>query len=394
MAGLAYANVIAEIQKTPKTLTLQVVPKAFDILQTVFNDTCGKSLVEKQETIYSTLQELATAKSIQKNTSQTQSLPMYKQKENIPQIKFHGVEQTSAVVGSNNNNYSDSNESALMNRMRKSLEQKEEFLRRPSQPYVFNKNFPMPVIQNKQSQQENVQREYYARPSRLVDYDFLGANLGQSKQAITSTSSQDLTSMGVSSFTNSRLSNQSALREQFFSSTYSPPPSTYSFTKLASPTPLFSSTPTSPHLPEPMNQIHSLGGSASNIMCTKKSLNSTTVEAGEKHLVSSASNSSFPVLRIVDNLTKQFETGRPLSPDGIIDRTAFHKSELSRLNTKQAEPNVALRRQVFEMKAESANWRRSTGELYFFFLLILSAYNMTGLPRKSNREYLSGTVNR
>lgn len=35
---------------------------------------------------------------------------------------------------------------------------------------------------------------------------------------------------------------------------------------------------------------------------------------------------------------------------------------ISRLNTKQAVPNVALRRQVFELKSENASWRRSSGE--------------------------------
>lgn len=35
VAGTPYAHVVAVIQQTPKTLTLQVVPKNYDILQTV-----------------------------------------------------------------------------------------------------------------------------------------------------------------------------------------------------------------------------------------------------------------------------------------------------------------------------------------------------------------------
>jgi C-terminal processing protease CtpA/Prc len=35
VAGTQYAHVVAAIQQTPKTLTLQVVPKNYDILQTV-----------------------------------------------------------------------------------------------------------------------------------------------------------------------------------------------------------------------------------------------------------------------------------------------------------------------------------------------------------------------
>ena len=38
VAGIQYAQVVATIQQTPKTLTLQVVPKAYDILQTVCNN--------------------------------------------------------------------------------------------------------------------------------------------------------------------------------------------------------------------------------------------------------------------------------------------------------------------------------------------------------------------
>lgn len=35
VARLPYAQVVATIQQTPKTLTLQVVPKNYDLLQTV-----------------------------------------------------------------------------------------------------------------------------------------------------------------------------------------------------------------------------------------------------------------------------------------------------------------------------------------------------------------------
>ncbi len=310
VAGRSYSDVVAAIQKTPKTLTLQVVPKSFDILQTIFSDTAHnpetnqrplqgfsqQSFQEKQESLYSTLHELAQAKSLEQQHG--------KQKENVPMIP-----------GDPKIEYS---ESAVMSRMRKSLEQKEEFLRRPSQPYVYN-SLPLPMLQPPKSFQTTEQNfRTRLKPSWPPNYDFNHP----AKQAVTSTSSQDLSSAGSPSYTNSRLNNQLALREQFFNSTYSPPASTYSLTKLASPSPLFSSTPTSPHLLEPPNpNAHqSLGGSAGNII-EKSSL----IEGVEKRM-----SPLMPVTRIVDNLTKQFETGRPLSPDGIADRTAFHKSELSR----------------------------------------------------------------
>lgn len=85
VAGTPYAHVVAVIQQTPKTLTLQVVPKNYDILQTFFGDTAHnpetntrqqslygsssgplkqvETLSDKQESLYSTLQSITSPNS-------------------------------------------------------------------------------------------------------------------------------------------------------------------------------------------------------------------------------------------------------------------------------------------------------------------------------------------
>lgn len=64
-------------------------------------------------------------------------------------------------------------------------------------------------------------------------------------------------------------------------------------------------------------------------------------------------------LHIVSEKTKLFESGRPLSPDGV-DRTLLYKSELSRLNQKVAVPNVAHRKKEFEQITDNSDYRLST----------------------------------
>lgn len=54
VASLPYAQVVATIQQTPKTLTLQVVPKNYDLLQTVSRvwsgqDSCSENLLRDLE---------------------------------------------------------------------------------------------------------------------------------------------------------------------------------------------------------------------------------------------------------------------------------------------------------------------------------------------------------
>lgn len=83
--------------------------------------------------------------------------------------------------------------------------------------------------------------------------------------------------------------------------------------------------------------------------------------------------SAFIGLQTVSTLSRQFESGRPLSPEGIPeDRTSLYRSELSRyilysfnnmiayyhihkilrLSWEKAVPHVSVRRQEFESRAK------------------------------------------
>lgn len=342
-----------------------------------------QNFTDKQESLYSTLQELAVGNANpninnnnnlyaepqrnhqkliqqrlqqqyprqmspqQQQQQQQQIMPMYKQKENIPQINLINPEMSSSSASSSVHSFdsrstltnSDINDS-VMSRLLKSVEQKEEFLRRPSQPYMVKMPFQA-ISEQQQFMMDNLQqREFYARPNRLQnsiwpphDASEMGNSLKPLLQhtsvsqpsSLTSTSSQDLQSAGNVNY-NSRLSNQLALREQFFNSASSPLPPTFALVKSASPTP-YSSLPTSPHfLDQPSAAHHGvLGGSAGNII--EKSGNLGIDDCHNRLLSSSPISPNG--LRFVSERTKLFESGRPLSPDGI-DRTALYKSELSR----------------------------------------------------------------
>ena len=155
-------------------------------------------------------------------------------------------------------------------------------------------------------------REFYSRPNRLQKpiwppHDFSS----DAKHVIVhhSPATPLSTSQELPAYS-SRLSNQLALREQFFNSS----PSSLQMAKSASPTP-YSSMPTSPHFVD-----QNISNSTGNIM--------DTAEDSSRRMASSPIPQP-PTLRMVSEYKKQFESGRPLSPDGI-DRQAMYKSELSR----------------------------------------------------------------
>lgn len=105
--------------------------------------------LSEKDSVYSTLQELGSKPN--NIYSEPQRLhfkhqQIYKQKENIPQISLNSDLSSASSTTSSVHSFdsrstltnNDLNDNLIMNRLRKSLEQKEEFLRRPSQPFVFN----------------------------------------------------------------------------------------------------------------------------------------------------------------------------------------------------------------------------------------------------------------
>lgn len=226
-------------------------------------------------------------------------------------------------------NASETGDNAIITRIRKSCEQKEEFLRRPSQPYVYNvpvssaKSLHSNSSPSKQpiifenivaSAQHPQHREFYSRPNRLQKAMWPPSHEQLTVSPIVHQSSTD--------YHSNDQKHHMSIREQFFNSIQQ---HQHQQTSHRSPSPF-------------------------------------TMEAHTKMETSETENlnrKEFPQLRLVSELTKQFSSGRPLSPDGI-DRTSLYRSELSRLQTKQVHPNVALRKREFELKAESEYWRRST----------------------------------
>ncbi|XP_055589672.1 uncharacterized protein LOC129741867 isoform X3 [Uranotaenia lowii] len=480
VTSIPYAQVVATIQQTPKTLTLQVVPKNYDLLQTYFSETAYNpetnqrpqpqqpqhqttlflpkaastptpssrptssnsnvitaahgaagvkrvlnDVQEKQESLYSTLQEIVgnavaggssssnnnggNNKAIYAEVSRVRSPPVaaeapqlhnpqqQQQRINKPLIfDFDPVKQQQYLVQqqqqqqkqllqqqqlqqqqqyrdsdsissydsiksgatltaspsdvlSLGNVSGESGDSAIMSRLRKSFEQKEEFLRRPIG------TTPLDVLQ---------QREFYSRPNRLqktVWPPMMPLAAGQQQQSSKATpviatttnnnsninpnEQQDSLTMAaqkplkISSGTQTAVpgkpvptareqhtSHLSAIREQFFSGVNGLNVDPYQIPPKSAPASLLPQQqlqPTQQQQQQPMLSPHSM--------------------------------------HVVSEKAKLFESGRPLSPDGV-DRAELYKSELSRLNPKQVVSNVSVRRKEFELKAESTGWRRSTEE--------------------------------
>ncbi|XP_062539497.1 uncharacterized protein LOC134207700 isoform X2 [Armigeres subalbatus] len=435
VASLPYAQVVATIQQTPKTLTLQVVPKNYDLLQTYFSDTAynpetnqrpqpqqlfipkaastpnsrtsiasggppaassvGVKRVltdqEKQESLYSTLQEIvenaAASKAIYAEVPKIRSPPvaaeapqrsaaakplvfdfdpvkqqhyLAQQQQQQQKLLQHGRDSDSissydsvksaATLSANDVQLMGGGDSAIMSRLRKSFEQKEEFLRRPA-PVTGSAN----VSQSSGAAPFDVQqREFYGRPNRLqksvwppiqqrqpppsiTTMPVISSNEHPQQDSLAKPSKMSSgTQTAVASVSNSiaagsnlttvreqHSSHLSAIREQFFSGINGLAP--------------FSEGPPKSAPPSLAYQQQQLSGSQSALPLSPQSMH------------------------VVSEKAKLFESGRPLSPDGI-DRAELYKSELSRINTKQVVANVAVRRKEFELKAESTGWRRSTEE--------------------------------
>ncbi|XP_021694996.1 uncharacterized protein LOC5573415 isoform X2 [Aedes aegypti] len=447
VASLPYAQVVATIQQTPKTLTLQVVPKNYDLLQTYFSETAynpetnqrpqpqqlfipkasstpnSRSSIasggggsvgvgvkrvltdqEKQESLYSTLQEIvenaAANKAIYAEVPKIRSPPMAaeapqslqqqqqqrstvakplvfdfdpaKQQHYLAQqqqqkplqhskdsdsISSYDSVKSAATLSANDVQLMGGGDSAIMSRLRKSFEQKEEFLRRPA---------PAPSSAGAQPSVaapfDVQQREFYGRPNRLQKsvwppppvqqqqpppsittmpvitsnehhpQDSLSKPSKMSsgtQTAVPTVPAKPIPSSGSSLATvrEQHSSHLSAIREQFFSG----------INGLAFSEAPPKSAPPSLAFQREQQQQHQLSGSQSALPLSPQSMH------------------------VVSEKAKLFESGRPLSPDGV-DRAELYKSELSRINTKQVVANVAVRRKEFELKAESTGWRRSTEE--------------------------------
>lgn len=274
-----------------------------------------------------------------------------------------------------------SDDSVIMNRLRKSFEQKAEFLRRPSHPIGWSSE-PLPSLQNF-NQAAVIQREFYARPQKLQRPIWPPGQNEQRQQSPTRRASMER-NVAAKSIVNlmNKPSNQSVqrIKDVDSNSEYSKSRNdqqigdNQSVVEDHSYSPLYDNELT-------MKEQQYRGTGKGNFVSilsrihenvsTNQQQTSQEARNGSSSLPSSpgpdkkpGNDTKFPIppqgLQIVSRRAKQFESGRLLSDEDepAGDRTNLYKSELSRLSNKRSVPNVAVRKREFESKAESQETRR------------------------------------
>lgn len=262
------------------------------------------SVTEKQEALYSSLMPVVNSNRnllfsgnnpkmaiVQPRVLQNPNMMMQQYAADQQVHGFRNQSQFSTPINANQEV-----KDVIMSRLRHQIEQKEEFLKRPNKPLVLeppNHN-QVPRGFNQPNHNNRLKPEW---PELKSDY----------AKSLDSMRQQQSVSQELSDIQSSRF----ALREQFFKDRNS----------ITNNNNAYFSLPTSPYYVQDQQGPNSSSfiGSSSSITDTKSDDN--------RHI----GTSPIPAqgLRIVSERTKQFESGRPLSPDGI-DRTSLYKSELSR----------------------------------------------------------------
>lgn len=274
------------------------------------------TVTEKQEAVYSSLMPVVNSNRNHLFSGHNPKMAIVQPRilHNPNQMQFavdhqqvHGFSknQFSAPISSNQEV-----KDVIMSRLRHQIEQKEEFLKRPNKPLVLE-----PPSLSVHYDQNQVPRGFSHQQNRLKpEWPELKSDYAKS---LDSMRQQQSVSQELSDIQSSRF----ALREQFFKDRNS-----ISNTSNSA----YFSLPTSPYyVQEPQPNSSLFVGSSSSITegpsCNEK------VKSDDNRHLSVIGTSPIPSqgLRIVSERTKQFESGRPLSPDGI-DRTSLYKSELSR----------------------------------------------------------------
>lgn len=276
-----------------------------------------------------------------------------------------------------------SDDSVIMNRLRKSFEQKAEFLRRPSHPIgwsVDSSSPPSSLLSNFQA--AVIQREFYARPQKLQRSIWPPGQCEQQRQQSPTRRSQERNVAAKPTASLMKPSNQNVrrIKDVDSNSEYSKSRNDQQLEDNQSiiTDHCYSSLPYDNELAKEQkyksanksNLVNILSRIHENISTNQQQTLQQDARNGSSSLPSSpgpdkkAGDTKFPVppqgLQIVSRRAKQFESGCLMSdgdePTG--DRTNLYKSELSRLSNKRSVPNVAVRKREFESKAESHEQRR------------------------------------
>ncbi|CAL7940899.1 unnamed protein product [Xylocopa violacea] len=303
-------------------------------------------------------------------------------------------------------------DSVIMTRLRKSFEQKEEFLRRPSHPIGWflserEGGLDSSLVRNNTSAAV-IPREFYARPQKLQKQIWPPSDPKQDQQSSNwrivqfvpdkpcpnqnvqrKKKNSDMT--GETEYFNS-LNDEQILEESCTAMEHArhqqmvmsdignsrpvydedrrdSSDSKEEFGKrqeqlqsnVCKSNSNFVGTYVATRMHENAGHVGAIPSSERQSMDTRNGASSLPSSPGpEKKVV----NDKLPLLpqglQIVSKRAKQFESGRLLSdgdePTG--DRTSLYKSELSRLSNKRSVPNVAVRKREFESKAEAQEPRR------------------------------------
>ncbi|XP_076169211.1 rho GTPase activating protein at 19D isoform X3 [Ptiloglossa arizonensis] len=288
----------------------------------------------------------------------------------------------------NRNENSSVDDSIIMTRLRKSFEQKEEFLRRPSHPigwFLSDERAESPVRGN-----DAIPREFYARPQKLQKQIWPPNEAKQDHQQCPRALQDRSFSGKLDKYSANR--NEQRLNAAGDADEYSgsrndvsedttnarsvEDTSTVSDRLCCSPAVYDKDTKDTdrhqqhrgvgkPSFVGTLSRIHENISSAATLLPnerqdTRNGASSLPSSPGPEKKV----NDKFPTLpqglQIVSKRAKQFESGRLFSDDDepAGDRTSLYKSELSRLSNKRSVPNVAVRKREFESKAEAQEPRR------------------------------------
>lgn len=240
-----------------------------------------------------------------------------------------------------------------MTRFRKTIEKKEEFLKRPNQPINFK-----PPDDFKISATPVIQREFYGRPQKLQkewppmnDPHNINGQQDPLKKPLHTNFQRvkiDIDSERDYIVPNGKEENKSEVKSRYID----PANAATQFQVgglVSNVSPLQRNSN--------IRQSKDKTSFISTLSRIHESTNPDTLlepkyTNGTSSLPSSEDERRYHNLQIVSRRTKQFESGRPVPEeegnDLLSDRTNFYRSEIARLSAKRVVPNVAVRKREFE----------------------------------------------
>ncbi|KAK5645164.1 hypothetical protein RI129_006464 [Pyrocoelia pectoralis] len=221
----------------------------------------------------------------------------------------------------------DIDDSVIMTRLRKNLQQKEEFLRRPSHPI----------------EAPTIQREFYGRPKKLE----------KSTWPPNETVRQDSPSRTVKPVHQNFQRVKTDIDSERDLGIQSPTDNSLGHFTYNVPTQRGVNSPKDWQNVSNTVKMKEATEAPSALDYPGDMNGALTIEDEDRRLY-------LTNLQMVSKRTKQFESGRPLPEDDpmLKDRTSFYKSELARLSSKRVVPHVTIRAHEFESR--SSEPRRDT----------------------------------